>query len=441
MSYNIATLNPAVSDWVAFTPTGSWTTNVTYTGFWRRNGDVVECRIKLIFSGVPDSSALLLNLPAGLVIDTGKLATLTPVGGFFINDVAATAYSGTVLWSTGAGTSSVVLYIFESDGNYVESVTQVAQNVPIGTIANNDSLTANFSVPIVGWSSNIQTIQASTEYASNGSVADADDTTSFAYGPAGSQVQNATLASYRLRRVRFLTAIQATDTLGIEINLGSGVWVPIEAGPGGGIFPYGLIQSSTTAFGMGIYARIDANTVDVLVGRYQYFQNSAAVDWAANSLKWRVVKRSGLAAGEVPPTVYASYNSATTSTLANATIIQWDTKLEDTHNAVTTGAGWKFTAPISGLYEVKCMVESVSGSWVAGNYIIFRAYINGNAKQGFGTSECANTGSSTVIAYGSRVVRLAAGEYLQVKAFTALTTTMYNNDADFNWIQITRIGG
>ncbi len=54
----IVTNGAAVSDWVSFTPTGSWTTNTTYTGLWRRIGDSMEIQAKALCSGAPTSAGL-----------------------------------------------------------------------------------------------------------------------------------------------------------------------------------------------------------------------------------------------------------------------------------------------------------------------------------------------------------------------------------------------
>jgi hypothetical protein len=295
-------------------------------------------------------------------------------------------------------------------------------------------------MPIVGWSSNIQTIQASTEYASNSkSDNTASDATSFAYGPSGSNIPNGAVGTAYIRRVRFLTKIQQTDVFDLVTDEASGTrWVSMASRLGPRLY------QGTVVYGPEI---VIVNDYDVDITFHgggfaasgaTYGANGSA--WSAvTTWKWRLGKRSGLAAGEVPPTVYAHYQSAAASVLANATIIQWDTKVEDTHNAVTTGAAWKFTAPIAGLYELTCMTESTYGSWVFGNSIIFHALVNGNSKPYFGVYSI--NAVPVIYSHGSIVVRLSAGDYLQVKAYTGLTTTMYLNDAELNWIKITRIGG
>ncbi len=55
---------------VAFTPTGSWNSNTTYTGMWHREGKFAIVSWHLAMAGVPNSVTLTLNLPSNITIDT-----------------------------------------------------------------------------------------------------------------------------------------------------------------------------------------------------------------------------------------------------------------------------------------------------------------------------------------------------------------------------------
>lgn len=144
-----ATTGAVVSDWTSFTPTGAWTTNVTYTGFYKRVGDSLDVRIKILCSGAPDAGNLTVNLPAGFTIDTAKMVDTTAfdalVGDCSILDTGIIRYGqGHVGYYN--STSVVVLYP-------VLSTTLVTQN-PITktapfTFGNTDKVFINFKVPIV----------------------------------------------------------------------------------------------------------------------------------------------------------------------------------------------------------------------------------------------------------------------------------------------------
>lgn len=66
------------SDWTAYTPTGSWSSNVAYTGYWKRIGDSVSLMVKIDISGSVDNAALKIYLPSGINMDTTKLMSPTP---------------------------------------------------------------------------------------------------------------------------------------------------------------------------------------------------------------------------------------------------------------------------------------------------------------------------------------------------------------------------
>jgi hypothetical protein len=59
--------------WTAFTPTGSFTTNTTYTGFYRCTGDTIELQYRLAFTGAPNATTMFLDLPSGFTMDTTKV--------------------------------------------------------------------------------------------------------------------------------------------------------------------------------------------------------------------------------------------------------------------------------------------------------------------------------------------------------------------------------
>ena len=57
------------------TPTGSWTTNVTYTGQYSGSGDTMHFIGEVVLSGAPDVFALRIDIPDSLTVDTSKLSS------------------------------------------------------------------------------------------------------------------------------------------------------------------------------------------------------------------------------------------------------------------------------------------------------------------------------------------------------------------------------
>lgn len=149
-NWNISTRSYPQS-WTSYTPTGSATTNSTYTGMWRRVGDSMEVDLKVAYSGAPNAfSTLSINLPTGYTIDTTKLAgsnsdrALGSVGGH--NN--GTIYLASVYYNN---TTSVNIY-----GNYLaatpgQSAAQAISSTAPFTIGNGHYTYATFKVPITGW--------------------------------------------------------------------------------------------------------------------------------------------------------------------------------------------------------------------------------------------------------------------------------------------------
>jgi len=140
--------NQATS-WVAFTPTGAWTTNSTYTGMYRKIGDTLECRVKIALAGAPNSAQLTVNLPAGFTIDTAKMlspsADITLLMGVAIyRDTGVGSWHGNVAYSS---TTSVRLYVSNTSGTYLNP-TSVDQATPF-SFGNTDFVEFTFSVPVL----------------------------------------------------------------------------------------------------------------------------------------------------------------------------------------------------------------------------------------------------------------------------------------------------
>jgi len=151
---NISSGTGYIGSPVSFTPTGSWSTNTTYTGQYRIVGNEAEFTINLALAGAPTSASLDVNLPSGFVIDTAKLilGNSSEVMGsdvqVFDNGVAG--YSGQVLYIGNTGSLRVAYNTVSGSLLTISSVTQAA---PM-TFTSGDAVWMRFKVPIVGLGSN-----------------------------------------------------------------------------------------------------------------------------------------------------------------------------------------------------------------------------------------------------------------------------------------------
>lgn len=132
------------------TPTGTWTTNTTYTGQYRRCGDTGEFIVNVALSGAPDAVALVLTVPAGLTIDTSKLVitALAQVGYASLSDTGTAVYSGPIMCA-----SSTTLTVFCGQTDLVTGYLKTNTVTPTTpyTFANTDFIYCRFSLPISGW--------------------------------------------------------------------------------------------------------------------------------------------------------------------------------------------------------------------------------------------------------------------------------------------------
>ena len=148
----------------------------------------------------------------------------------------------------------------------------------------------------------------------------------------------------------------------------------------------------------------------------------------------------------VPATIAAIYTTAAAQSIANntLTIVNFDTKVQDTHNAVTTGAAWKFTAPAGGFYLVDVIVQFAgTTAWADAELGSLRMYVNAalvarpDYKDNYGSA-------STVYMKlgGSTLVHMNAGDYLDMRVIqTSGAALALLASATQNYISIVKFAG
>jgi len=296
-----------IGPWLTYTPTFSagFGTVTNILGFYRRIGDTMEIRMTWT-NGTVAASLATITIPTPYTIDTTKTVTSTPeVVGGYAGGVGMVA--GWCL--TQPGTSTSLLYI---GAEFVNNGVFVAQNVS-STFNSATNASLNARIPISQWSTQTTLATSSTEFASNSSTSDANDTTSFVNGASGNIVPGS-LTAARKKRVQFNTAIQPTDNIQIEIQYaGAGPWVPI--------FTYstddavqGLVNQNGLYYGVGLSPVSGiSNQIDVQFGQYAgatgATYGAAGYAWGTvNGLgsRWRVRKSSGIGVGELAPATVSS---------------------------------------------------------------------------------------------------------------------------------------
>lgn len=408
----VTTQGAAMTDWITYTPTGSWTNgNVFYTGKYRRVGDSAEFQIRVgISGGAPDSTTFSVNLPSGLSIDTSKVV----VGESVLGNASAA--------DSGTGYHAGVVLLNNATSVYAAGENSAGvwtQSLPM-TWASGDIMMLNFKAPIVGWSSNaVVSSETDTRVVSfnginSGSQAVTADTTNIAV-TATKDSHGAWSGTVYTVKVPgdYVVGITTADTASaaaarVYKNGSASNW--ISGGPannywGGSTLVTGLVAGDTIAVRSNTTGTLAANT---------------------NISIHRLSGPAQIAASEsVAAHYYASGAISWTATGGG----NYDTKVFDTHNAVTTGANaWKFTAPISGKYRVDAsvVVTSSTQAWAV--------YKNGSLVRTL--FRVKNVSGD--IGSGSAIIQLLAGEYLDVRLDSSTATGDLNTLA--NNIYIERIG-
>lgn len=292
-----------VGPWQTFTMsiTGGGVAKGTNTeeALWRRVGDTMELSyaFRQTVAGSAGSGQYSFTLPLSLTLDTSKMAadgTRSVGRGFAYN--GTTEYDADVV----AGSSTALQLLIYTAANTTASLG--SGNVSLGNSTARIFFFAR--VPIAEWSGSgtINLAQNDVEYAYNTSTSNANDTSSFGYGPIGTGFPSVA-TSAKTKRVRFSTPIQTTDLLTIEVSKDGSPWMPVELG-GYENAVAALQYQNTNTYGMGFdLASISGTDVDVVFGIYSGASGAtyaaAGGAWSGlNTYKWRVKKAvGGIAAG------------------------------------------------------------------------------------------------------------------------------------------------
>jgi len=143
---------PNLSDVVAFTPTGSWSANTTYTGFVEQAGVKAHVEVRIALTGAPTSASLTLNLP--FTIDTTRMiSTDTSSGNILENSNVTIRDAGTASYVGAVGyvnSTSVAVYFLDDAAAALSVINPVTQAAPM-TFATGDFIIVRFTVPVSGY--------------------------------------------------------------------------------------------------------------------------------------------------------------------------------------------------------------------------------------------------------------------------------------------------
>ncbi len=439
---------PPVTDWVSITPTGSWNTNVTYTGRVRRIGDSVEFEGLITLSGAPNSVSATINYPAGYLPDTTKLVSTAVAGNVRIGYATVYDSSAGERFDTNvfhAATSGFAFQTIARAAASTNNMVTVDQANPV-TFASSDTIHFKVFYPVLGWSSNVQ-------------MSNDSDTRTVAAVLSGSSttVTSSEVTIGATTVVKDTHGAWSSDTYTVPVSgfysikaYLAGASVAYTAGNS---FYIGFRKNGGSTIIIGA-KKIDANLTSsqFASGSLDYYFNvgdtiqfrgfSSTSENSAdfNASITRVSGASVIAASELVAARYTN-SAGTTLTKSTTNTMVYATKDYDTHGVWVSNT---FTAPVSGKYRVTASYLLVSGlTWATGDFNELDIYKNGALHTGgipvifFGTS-----GSSTG-ATVSGTINCVAGDTITLVATpskASATNPTLNTSGAYNFVMIERIG-
>jgi len=454
-----------ITDWTSYTPTGSWSSNSTYTGFWRRVGSNMEGQVQIALSGAPDSTDLSIDIPSGYTMDTAKLATAVgnkgSLGYGTINDATGFAYN---IQANYADTNSIQIIHGDNVGGAINGL--VDESSPI-TFANNDTLSIYFNVPILGWDSSVQMsdqdetriVAARYETNNNDEMTNAS-TEVVCFEDLVYDTHNAvSFTNFAGQDWKFTAPIHGFYNINVGVLLSDNAAWDVDEIAYLMVCKNGAVDSYLDRFEcdssdqaaltvpLNGSADIELNKGDYIDIRC--YQGSGAninliatAEWNYISIH-RISGPSAIAANEL---VAARYDTDAGQSIATGGyhIVDFDSTTwgYDTHGIVTTGASFKATANISGRFSVKAgVLLASSANWETGETAELVLYKNGSFAAELDYYRIPVNTTILVGLFGSTDIYLNKGDYVDIRV-------SQDSDAaislvageEYNWMSIHRIG-
>jgi hypothetical protein len=433
-----------ITDWQSYTPSGSWSTNTTYAGKWRRVGDSIQAQVVVHLGGVNTTdndltftSAQLLN-GLGLSIDTTKI--VSTASDFVSVGFGGYEDSGTSLRGGVSATWDIANSRLTINPSTASNFT-ASSNTPI-TYANGDSISFSVELPIQGWSSNVQMSNnadnriVAVEYTGNAGTSITAGTTNI---PFTTKVRDTHGA---FDGTTFTAPIAGDYQINASVYSSTSVANRLVVYKSGSGFRT-IGDTRTDVFWTGS-SQFYLNAGDTITLRTGGTNFTLSNDSTLHHLS--IHRISGPLTVLPTETVSCFYTSATQTIGTSYTVMIHPTKVFDTHGAYNTTTG-VFTCPVAGKYMIQGGWEvSGPGASSSGTGIGVTLYGRKNST-GLVRVICQFlyqlTGTNIQsTGYGSTVFDCNAGDTLDLALVrsASVNSQSCSGNATYNWIAINKIG-
>jgi hypothetical protein len=380
----------------------------------------------------------LFSLPAGMSIDTSKIQL---VSGGFIRSGNTRIGSGTVSITTSGTTGNVDVYPYsatqvilyvsgaqDTTGAISSAVDEAVGSGVFPTTTVSSSYKFTFTVPIVGWSSNVQ---MSNDTDTRVVAAILGPSTSISVASGATSVIYTGIPVVLDTHGAFSSGTTYTVPVSGAYRISARSSFNATAGAGQSQAIVRLFKNGTNfkvighrdvlaAEASGVTSYINGSTiVNLIAGEtltFSPFQDSGVARSSCQLVDLSINRLSGPSVVAATETVAASYSASTSASSSTSQAINFDLKEYDTHNAVTPGVNWRYTAPVSGTYLVTIYVNASAGT--ASYFNIYKNSISTIYKSiGY-----ANT---TTVGSGATSLKLNAGDYIGI--YTSASFPYFGN--------------
>jgi hypothetical protein len=287
---------PVVTAWQSYTPTyaAGAISGTTLSGFWRRQGDTLETKIRIQGSGSSSLSATTTSLnylPSGLTVDTSKLPTRPNDRGLTSTGMCFGSFSNSVynpcMLEIENPTTTARIQVLKTDNvspfaatNF--SALNTANFASTALNAVDRFMEFHLSVPISQWSSGVTTLadRALEEFVSfDGSIA---------RGPAGSLVPSVAFGTGVTGfNLDFQQSLNATDSVILEFSRNGLGWQNAAD-----VYPWSAGNNGVSGnfYGMRVY-KLNATQYTVEFGNQG--NRIAVSNQSAGALSWADERTAG----------------------------------------------------------------------------------------------------------------------------------------------------